>query len=183
MGLHWQHGSMVGLERGTVELVPYRPEWADRYEAEIERLEAIAGDRLLDFEHVGSTAVEGLSAKPIIDLLAVVADLDDVADLLAVLEAHGYEHRPNDDVDGRVFLAKGPKTDRTHYLSLVEREGEVYREQVAFRDYLREHPDVAAEYGRLKRELAAEYPDDRANYTAAKSEFVERVLRRALEDW
>lgn len=170
----------VGLERGTVELRPHRPEWERRYEAEVERLRAVAGDRLLDFEHVGSTAVEGLAAKPIIDLLAVVADLDAAADLAPVLEAHGYEYRPNDGVGGRLFFAKGPRTDRTHYLSLCERDGECYRETVAFRDYLRENPEVAAEYESLKRELAADHPDDRDAYTAKKGEFVERVLAEAL---
>lgn len=170
----------IGLERGTVELRPHRPEWRRRYEAEVERLRAVAGDRLLDFEHVGSTAVEGLAAKPIIDLLAVVADLDAAADLVPVLEAHGYEYRPNGGVDDRRFFAKGPRTDRTHYLSLCERGSEYYREAVAFRDHLRENPDVAAEYESLKRELAADHADDRAAYTERKGEFVERVLAEAL---
>lgn len=173
---------MVGLERGTVELREYRPEWKRRYEAEVEQLEAVAGDRLLDFEHVGSTAVEGLAAKPILDLVAVVDDLDDADDLIPVLEAEGYEHRPNDGVPDRLFFAKGPRTNRTHYLSVCERESECYREQVAFRDYLRDHPEVAAEYESLKRDLAAAHADDRDAYTAGKEAFVERVLERALDD-
>lgn len=172
----------VGLARGTVELRPHRPEWKHRYEAEVDRLEAVAGDRLLGFEHVGSTAVEGLVAKPILDLLALVADLDEATDLVGVLEDHGYEYRPNDDVAGRLFFAKGPRSNRTHYLSLCERDSDCYREQVAFRDYLRANPDVATEYGRLKRELADAHPDDRASYTARKGEFVERVLAAAREE-
>lgn len=172
---------MVGLERGTVELSPYRDEWKRRYEEEVERLRSVAGDRLLGFEHVGSTAVEGLAAKPIIDLLAVVADLDAATDLVPILEDHGYEYRPNDGVAGRLFLAKGPWSNRTHYLSVCEQDGECYRETVAFRDYLREHPDAAAEYEALKRDLADAHADDRDTYTARKSEFVERVLAEALD--
>lgn len=173
---------MVGVKRGTVELSPYQPEWKRRYEAEVERLQSVAGDRLHDFEHVGSTAVEGLAAKPIIDMLAVVEDAADAAALVPVLEERGYEHRPNDGVPDREFLAKGPRANRTHYLSLVERDGDRYREQVAFRDYLRSHSGVAAEYAELKRTLAEEYPDDRSAYTQRKGAFVERVLERALDE-
>lgn len=171
---------MVGLERGRVELREWDPAWREAYEAEVDRLESIAGDRFLDFEHVGSTAVEGLVAKPVIDLVALVSDLDSARDLIPVLEDHGYEHRPG-EVRGRLFLAKGPRSNRTHYLSIAEEGGEFHRETVAFRDYLRDHPDAAEEYARLKRELAAEYPEDRDAYTERKGEFVERVLDRAMD--
>jgi GrpB-like predicted nucleotidyltransferase (UPF0157 family) len=172
---------MVGLERGTVELELYDPTWREAYETEVERLRGLVGGRVRSFEHVGSTAVEGLPAKPVIDLLAVVADLEESDDLVAVLQSNGYEHRPNDDVPDRVFLAKGPRENRTHYLSLVKRGSDCYREQVAFRDYLRDNPTVAETYAARKRELAAESPDDRESYTAGKSAFVERVLEAALE--
>ena len=172
---------MVGLERGAVELEPHDPAWRDAYETEVERLRGLVGGRVRSFEHVGSTAVEGLLAKPIVDLLAVVDDPDRTDDLVATLEANGYEHRPNDDVPDRVFLAKGPRDNRTHYLSLAERDSDCYREQVAFRDHLRENPAVADEYAERKRELAAEYSDDRKAYTAEKSAFVEEVLGDAME--
>ena len=99
---------MPGLERGTVELVAHDPDWQREYAAEVERLEALVGERVTAFGHVGSTAIEGLAAKPIIDMLAVVDDLAAATDLVSVLESLGYEHRPNDDVSGRLFLAKGP---------------------------------------------------------------------------
>lgn len=134
---------MIGLERGTVELHEYRPEWKRRYEEEIKRLQSIIGNRILEFEHIGSTAVEGLAAKPIIDLLAVVADEAQARDLIPILEEHGYEHRPNDMHD-RLFLAKGPHTNRTHYLSITEQGSEFHEEKLAFREYLRAHPNVAA---------------------------------------
>jgi len=171
---------MVGLERGTVELHEHDPAWREAYEAEVERLESVAGDRFLGYEHVGSTAVEGMVAKPVIDLVALVFDLDAARDLVPTLENHGYEHRPG-DVRGRLFLAKGPRSNRTHYLSIAELGGRFHRETVAFRDYLRDRPDVAGEYATLKRELAAEHPDDRDAYTGAKGEFVERVLERATD--
>ncbi|EMA44486.1 GrpB family protein [Halococcus saccharolyticus] len=172
---------MVGLERGTVELVPYDPGWKREYTAEVERLESLVGDRVVKFEHAGSTAIEGLAAKPIIDMLAVVDDLDAEADLVAVLENHGYEHRSNDDVPDRLFLVKGPRTARTHYLSLAEYASDCYLEQVVFRDHLRSHPGLAAEYEELKRRLADAHPDDRESYTDAKSSFIEHVLERAMD--
>lgn len=174
---------MVGLERGTVALEPHQSEWKRRYEREVERLESIAGDRCHGYEHIGSTAVEGLAAKLVIDLLAVVDDLSDArTTLVPMLEKHGYEHRPDGDVRGRLFLAKGPRTNRTHYLSLTERDSDFYAEKLAFRDHLREHPDTATEYESLKRELAEKHPHDRNTYTERKGVFIERVLERAMDD-
>lgn len=170
---------MGGLERGTVALEPYNCEWPDRYREEVERLRPIVGDRIREFEHVGSTAVEGLTAKPIIDILGAVSDLEAVTDLVPVLEAHGYEHRPDTDVPDRIFLAKGPRDDRTHYLSLTECGSNCYVDLVDFRDYLRSNPDVVAEYERLKRNLADAHPDDRETYTREKSAFVEGALEWA----
>lgn len=171
---------MVGLERGTVELTEYDPAWREAYRVEIDRLEAIAGGRFLGYEHVGSTAIEGMPAKPVVDLIALVDDLDEARSVIPVLEDHGYESRPGDDVRGRLFLARGPPSNRTHYLSIAERGGRFLLENVTFRDYLRDHPDVAEEYAALKREAAAEHPDDRDPYTEAKAPFVEAILERAM---
>jgi GrpB-like predicted nucleotidyltransferase (UPF0157 family) len=173
---------MVGLERGTVALSPSQSAWKQRYAEEVARLEAIAGGHFHEYEHIGSTAVKGLAAKPIIDLLAVVDDLDEAhATLVPVLEEHGYEYRPNGDVRGRLFFAKGPRSNRTHYLSLTERDSEFYAEKLAFREYLRAHPDVAAEYESLKQELANKHPNDRDAYTEQKGTFIERVLEEAID--
>lgn len=169
---------MLGVERGTVRLVAHRDEWARLFETEAKRLRDEIGDRTFAIEHVGSTAIEGIPAKPIIDLLVVVDDLDERAWRRA-LDRCGYEFRPNDPVADRSFFAKGPVENRTHYLSVTERGSETQVEQCLFRDYLRDNPDAAAEYTRLKRELAAAYPDDRSSYTDEKSEFVQQVLRMA----
>lgn len=170
----------LGLARGTVELRAHRPEWHAAFASEADRLRELLGDRLCGLEHVGSTAVEGLPAKPVVDVLGLVADLGTARELVAPLADAGYEHRPG-DVSGRSFLAKGPPSNRTHYLSLTPTGGRVHREQVAFRDYLRDHPRTAARYARLKREFAARYPEDRESYTAAKEPFVADVLSTALE--
>lgn len=175
---------MVGLERGTVSLELYDPTWPDVYEQEVTRLRAVSAidEHVPAFEHVGSTAIEGLAAKPIVDLLAVVDSTVDVEELVPIFEARGYEHRPNDPVGDRVFLTKGPPANRTHYLSVCEAGSDTHREQVAFRDYLRANPGVTTEYATLKGDLASEYADDRASYTEAKSEFVTEVLERAMDE-
>ncbi|WP_255191500.1 GrpB family protein [Natronobeatus ordinarius] len=172
---------MVGLERGTVKLEPYRDEWKERYGEEIDQLDDIAGDQFVDFEHIGSTAIDGMPAKPIIDVLAVVDDLDDADTLIPVLEEQGYEYRPG-DVDGRLFFAKGPRTNRTVYLSISEHGSDFYDEKVAFREYLREHPEAAERYASLKKRLAEKHPKNREKYTAAKSEFIKNVLDRAMNE-
>ncbi|AFK18418.1 GrpB family protein [Haloferax mediterranei ATCC 33500] len=168
----------LGLARGTVELVPYDPQWRDEYEREVERLHSRLGEEVNGFEHVGSTSVPGLAAKPIVDLIALVPDLGDTNDVARVLEDSGYEERPNDEVPDRRFFARGPPPCRTHYLSVTERGSDCHREQVAFRDALRSDDDLAAEYERRKQALAAVHPDGRDAYTESKSSFVQSVLQK-----
>ena len=170
---------MVGLERGAVELVPYDDAWKREFETEAERLRSALDERIVALEHVGSTAVEGLAAKPIVDILVVVDDPDDKQRWIDRLEALEYAFRPNDPVADRRFFAKGPEDDRTHYLSVTGRGSDTHVEQLLFRDYLRQNPETAAEYERLKRALADRFPDDRSAYTERKSRFVRRVLRDA----
>ena len=173
---------MVGLERGTVELVAYDEEWRREFETEAERLRAALGERAVAIEHVGSTAVEGLAAKPIVDLLLVVDSSDDDQRWIDRLENLEYAFRPDDPVADRLFFAKGPEDDRMHYLSVTDRGSDTHVEQLLFRDYLRRNPGTANEYERLKRELANRFPDDRSAYTERKSRFVRRVLREARDE-
>lgn len=173
---------MVGLARGTVELEPYDPGWQDAYAEEVERLRSVAGESITEFQHVGSTAVEGLPAKPVVDLLAVVPALERTDALVEALEASGYECRPDATVPDRRFLAKGPRSNRTHYLSLTEGDSGYYREAIAFRDALRADDALRDSYAARKRELAARYPKDRDSYTAAKDMFIQGVLDEAIPD-
>ena len=168
----------LGLARGTVALAADHDAWARAAHAEVARLRPVVGDGVERFEHVGSTAVPSVPAKPVLDLLALVADLDAGRTLRPALERHGYEYRP-DDVCGRLFFARGPPDARTHYLAVCPEGGTYARETVAFRDHLRANPGRAAAYATLKRSLADRYGDDRDAYTAAKGAFVERMLAEA----
>jgi GrpB-like predicted nucleotidyltransferase (UPF0157 family) len=178
------------LTAEPVEIAPYDPAWPRRFAEERERLrELFPEGLLLRVEHFGSTAVPGLAAKPIVDVLVEVTDLAAVREEVAPrLAALGYDYlwRPTHGDDGEPWYAWFVKRDpasgaRTHHVHVVGTGEEFrgHRDRLAFRDWLRAHPEDAAEYERLKRRLAGS-AGDRVTYTRSKSEFVERVTARAL---
>lgn len=169
----------VGLERGKVRLLPYQSAWPALFEAEAARLRGLCGPALVRIEHVGSTSIPGVDSKPIVDMMACVRDMRDAVALILLLEANGYEHRPDDSWDERVFLAHGPRSARTHHLSFTTEHSRFWTDHLLFRDHLRTHPAEAAAYCELKRELARRFPEDRRAYTDAKEAFVMRVLSAA----
>jgi len=165
-----------------IELVPANPDWPRRFAEEAARLRTIIpADLLIDLEHIGSTAVPGLAAKPIIDIQATVTDLAAArARLIEPLEAAGYAWWADNPDTDRLFFVRGlpPSAPRrTHHLHVMEPGPGAIR-HIAFRDYLRDHPAEAARYAALKRDLAARYRDDREAYTAAKGAFIEQILDR-----
>lgn len=168
----------IGLKRGTVVLREYDPEWAHVFELEKSFLVNLLGKDCLAIEHIGSTAVPGLAAKPIIDMLMGVRSLADVSELSPVLEKNGYEYRENGSDDKQVLFVKGPEEKRTHYLHIMEFGGPMWRNDLAFRDYLRTHPEAAVQYQSLKQELASKYKDDRTNYTKGKEDFIGEILAK-----
>jgi GrpB-like predicted nucleotidyltransferase (UPF0157 family) len=174
---------VIGLARGTVQVVPYQPAWAELFTTEAELLRSIMGAAALRIEHIGSTALVGMDAKPIIDLLVVVEELTEAERWKPVLAAHDYEFRPDPDIPDRIFFAKGPHHRRTHHLSLAEPTSDFFGRHLLFLAYLRAHPEAFAEYRALKLELAQKFPHERVAYTEGKSEFIERVLVRAAAEF
>lgn len=170
---------MIGIQRGTVQLLTYRPEWRTLFEEEAARLLSVLGAYILQIEHIGSTAIEGMDAKPIVDIMIAVESWSNAKNLVPTIEALGYEYKEEDAVSERLFFAKGPPTKRTHHLSLTEPTTAYWTDKILFRDYLWEHPLAAKEYRRLKQELAQRYPEDRASYTDGKAEFIRRTLELA----
>lgn len=179
---------MLGLDRTRVELHDCHDEWRDAFRTEAARIRDELGDRVETVEQIGSTAIDGVLAKPVLDLLVtadeprVTADADGVVladELRGELESLGYTRREA-DVPGRSFFVRGPPEARTHYLSVAPHLGPFHREKVAFREYLRANPATAAAYARLKRELAADHAEDRTGYTDGKTAFVERVTETAV---
>ncbi len=168
---------MLGLEKGTVKLEPHAEAWHRLFAEEEARLREAVGEYVVAFEHVGSTAVCGLSAKPIIDIAAAVRGAADAGRCVGPLEGIGYEYRGENGIAGRFYFVRGEP--RTHHLHVVELGGEFWESHLAFRDYLRTHREAADEYDRLKRGLASKYPGDRGAYTEGKAAFIEGVLKKA----
>ncbi len=162
----------AGGRDAKVEIVEYDPAWPAAYRAERERLAPLLADGV-ELHHFGSTAVPGLAAKPVIDMIALVDDLD--APIAALVGRVGYQYPPafNATLIHRRFLCYPTTAHRTHHLHLVDEPGELER-RLHFRDRLRADPALASEYVALKRVLAERYSDDREAYTEAKSEFVKR---------
>lgn len=173
---------MIGLARGTVQLQPYLAEWKQLFEQEATLLRSAMGAAVLNVEHIGSTAINGMLAKPIIDLVVVVCSLNGAEVWIPTLQALGYEHRTHDAVPDRLFFAKGPPSRRTHHLSLAEARSKFYTEKLLFRDYLTSHREAFDEYLRLKTELALRFPNDRDSYTESKRGFVERIISLAKSE-
>jgi GrpB-like predicted nucleotidyltransferase (UPF0157 family) len=162
----------AGGRDAPVEIVEYDPAWPAAYATERERLAPLLA-RGVELHHIGSTAVPGLAAKPVIDMLALVDDLD--APIAALVQRGGYQYPPafNATLTHRRFLCYPTAAHRTHHLHLVDEPGELDR-YLRFRDRLRTDRALADEYARLKRALAERHRTDREAYTEAKSEFVRR---------
>src|SRR5262245_46140131 len=176
------------VTREDVVVVPYDPAWPELFLREKEHLLAcLPGDLVRRIEHFGSTAVPGLAAKPVIDVLVEVADLAQTrARTAPVLEAQGYDYfwRPTRGDDGPPFYAWFIKRDpasgtRTHHIHVVEAGFHEHWDRLLFRDYLIAHPEAAQEYQELKLRLASEHPNDRVAYTEGKTAFVVRVTEEA----
>lgn len=142
-------------------------------------MRASIGAYVVDIQHVGSTAIPGLVAKPIIDIAVALRQLEDVEKCIEPLERLGYEYKGDEGHPGSFFFAKGDPSRRTYYLHMVEWNSESWRSYIRFRDCLRQHKEVAEEYAKLKRELARKSHGDRDLYTPGKAEFIASVLRMA----
>jgi GrpB-like predicted nucleotidyltransferase (UPF0157 family) len=176
------------LVRESIAIVPYDPEWPALFRREHDHLLACLPVGLIRrVEHFGSTAVPGLAAKPIVDMLVEVPDLEATKTQVAPrLQAQGYEYfwRPTHGDDGPPFYAwfikRDPETAaRTHHIHMVAADFREHWDRLLFRDHLIAHPDVAGEYETLKRRLAAASPRDRVAYTHGKTDFILRVTRQA----
>ncbi len=168
---------MIGLRRHTVQVVDHDPAWADLAADACRQVREAGGDLIVDIQHVGSTAVPDLPAKPILDLVAAVTTLDVIPQLIERLAASGYIYRGDGaDQGGYLFVFESEPDVRTIHLHIVRRDDAQWTNYIRFRDLLRQNPDLRAEYAKLKRDLRARFPDDRESYTDAKRDFIREVL-------
>ena len=172
-------GNSLGLESGTVRVVPYDSAWPELYLAEVERLTPLlaAHGVQLVLEHTGSTAVPGVAAKPVLDILAGRRPEDSRQRIIDALVSAGYVYRGEQGISGRDFFRRGEP--RQYHLHLTTTDSSFWRDHRKFRDYLLSHPDAAAEYSALKRDLAARHPQDREAYIEGKTAFVNAILKQA----
>jgi GrpB-like predicted nucleotidyltransferase (UPF0157 family) len=164
-----------------VRIVSYDPAWPRRFAEECAALRKTLGASAIGgIHHVASTAVPGLDAKPIIDILVGVDSLAASRASFSALSRLGYQYAPYRPREMHWFCKPDPRR-RTHHLHLVPASSRRFREELAFRDLLRRHLDVAREYAALKRRLALEFEHDREAYTEAKGDFIRAVLDRTTE--
>ena len=175
---------MTDPEGGAVAIVDYDPRWPRQFEEEKARILAATDSQVVAVEHIGSTAVPGLAAKPIIDILAGIRHLEVARACIAPLATIGYEYVPEYETElpERRYFRKGPREARTHHVHLVEVEGAFWRRHLAFRDYLRAHPEEAKRYAALKRALAAKFGEDREAYTDGKTAYVRGIEAKAASE-
>ncbi len=169
---------MLGVERGLVKLEPYNDKWSKLFDKERELLSSQLNNLIVEIEHVGSTSIEGLFAKPIIDIAIGVSSLDVIIKLKEKVKEVGYIEVPV-SLDGKHVFAKYKERKITHFLHVMIYNHNLWVDQISFRDYLRSAPDAKIEYIKLKEELANRYPNDVISYTNEKKKFVDNILERA----
>lgn len=173
----WPHDKTIGLKRGTVKLTSNYKLWKKVFEIEKSYLTTILGERMISIEHIGSTSIPGLLAKPIIDILMGVKDLNDVEQMHIILVAKGYTYRGNCSNDKRILYVKGSEELRTHHLHITEYMNSLWQRDIYFRDYLIANPIAREEYALLKKGLAESFGQNRELYTKGKADFIISVLK------
>lgn len=172
----------MNTDDAPIEVMAYDPAWAASFARECALIREVAGPWLLGpIEHVGSTAVPGLVAKPIVDIMAAVDDLAMSRPAIAALARLRYYYAPYRS-ESMHWFCKPSALRRTHHLHLVPYGSPMWQEKLAFRDRLRQDAELAAQYGQLKQQLAVQYRLDREAYTEAKGPFIMAVTRAALEE-
>jgi NAD-dependent deacetylase len=164
--------------RGPVTVVDYDPAWSKLYEEERERIREALSDVVVDIEHMGSTAVPGLAAKPVIDISVGLSTLDLTDQHVQTMKQLGYDYLGELGLPGRLYFRKGAATS-THHVHAVEWGGAHWSRHLAFRDYLRAHPEEAARYAEAKRKLAVEVDHDWYEYVERKNAFADELFARA----
>jgi GrpB-like predicted nucleotidyltransferase (UPF0157 family) len=169
----------LGLRQGAVIVRDYDSRWPAEYERERAILTEMLGAAVDQIEHVGSTAVPGLAAKPLVDIALGFVDRSLLDEARTRLQAAGYDDRGDLGDKGGVVLAKARESERTHILHLVLLRSDQWRRFLGFRDALRADPELRERYGMLKQGLARQFPDDRDAYLSGKVDFVEIATKRA----
>ena len=167
----------LGLKRGTVQLEPHDKQWDEIAIQTIKTLKSILGDDAIDIQHIGSTAIPVIKAKPIIDIVVGVTDFERIMLHNEQLQKEGIFYRGSDVEDQILYVMGDMEKDiRTHHIHVVKWNGTEWKNYIRFRDYLNANGDVALQYQKLKEELESKYADDRVAYTNGKQEMIDIIL-------
>lgn len=174
---------MLGLKRGTVKLVEHQDNWQIEAEQTIAELKRLLGDTAIDIQHIGSTAISSIHAKPILDIVVGVHAPTNIMPYVETLKRSHYIFR-GEDVPGQLLFVKGDfKSDiRTHHIHVVKWNGSDWNNYINFRDYLNAFPEKAKQYDTCKLNLAEQFPQERGRYTKGKQDLVSALLKEA-EQW
>lgn len=170
----------LGLASGRLCLSSYEPDWPLLFLEERERLCAALGARILNVQHIGSTSISGMPAKPILDIGVAVTSFEKAACCIPLMEQLGYSYKGENGIPRRHYFVKGDP--RTHHLHMLEATSEEWKNHLLFRDYLRANAEAAQAYADLKQQLATSFAADREAYQSGKESFIKAVLRQAKED-
>ena len=166
------------MRTAKVIVVPYDPAWKAAFDAIKTEIEAALGDLILGMEHVGSTAVEGLSAKPCIDIDVIIRDYGNFEDVVRRLESIGYLHEGNLGIPDREAFQYSNKSHlHKHHLYVCPQDSKELHRHIAFRDFLRSNPQAAKQYGQVKEQAALLFPDDIDGYIKYKTPCIEELYK------
>ncbi|MEG0021701.1 MAG: GrpB family protein [Bacilli bacterium] len=168
----------MSLKKDIVVLESYNPIWKDMYEKEEIKLKELLDNNIISVMHVGSTSIEGLSAKPVIDIMVTVNTLSEVEKFKNLFKLEdGYDFRDDNGEKGEYLVRKGSEDARTHFIHIIEDKSVRYYNFTKFKTYLSNHPESVKAYEDLKKKLSIEYSGDRKSYTASKNDFIQNILR------
>ena len=162
-----------------IQVVPHDPNWSKRFKAEAEEIAAILGQKVAAIHHIGSTAIPNINAKPIIDILVQVHDIEKIDNFDKEMIELGYQPKGEFGIPGRRFFIKGDDANRTHHIHIFQTGDPEVERHLDFRDYMIAHLGEAQAYGRLKEELAQRFPEDIEGYMAGKDAFIKETNRKA----
>jgi GrpB-like predicted nucleotidyltransferase (UPF0157 family) len=165
----------------SVIVVSYDPAWKLEFQVEAGHIARALGANVLSIHHIGSTAIPGMYAKPIIDILLLVDDINRLDEQSPAMEALGYEVMGEYGIKGRRYFRKDDDSGtRTHHVHSFQKDSPEFERHLAFRDYMIAHPDEAQQYSLLKQKLALEYPEDMEAYIDGKDPFIKEHEARAI---
>lgn len=165
-----------------VEVVPHNPNWQNEFETESKQIAVALGEILVAIHHIGSTSIDGIYAKPVIDILVEVVDITEVDARNSAMELLGYEAKGEFGIPTRRYFRKDNQAGiRTHQVHTFEANSPQVKRHLAFRDFMNAHPHEAQQYNELKRKLAAEYPNNIDSYMDGKDDFIKEIDRRAAK--